>query len=290
MRFDYYRAKNTDDACKLLSEYQGNMKLIAGGTDLMVQIKEKSSKVKAMNAVLDISFLEEELRYINEDDTHVYIGALATHTDIEESVIIKKYMPFLSEACATVGSPQIRNMGTLGGSICNASPAADPLTPLIADDAQVLIKGLSGKRLVDLTAFYKDKGAVDLKQDELVMGFVVKKNLQKRRTEFIKLGRRKALAISRLNAAISVILTEEGLLEDVRIAPGCIFVIPDRVRRAEEILNGKRPSKELFKQASQLVSDEMIARTGIRWSTEYKKPAIEGLIEEALLKACEMED
>ena len=76
----------------------------------------------------------------------------------------------------------------------------------------------------------------------------------------------------------------------MRIAPGCIFVIPDRVRRAEEILNGKRPSKELFKQASQLVSDEMIARTGIRWSTEYKKPAIEGLIEEALLKACEMED
>lgn len=290
MRFDYYRAKNTDEACKLLSEYQGNIKLIAGGTDLMVQIKEKSSKTKAMDAVLDISFLQEELRYISEDDTHVYIGALATHTDIEESAVIKKYMPFLSEACATVGSPQIRNMGTLGGSICNASPAADPLTPLIADDAQIVIKGVSGKRLLALTDFYKDKGEVDLKSDELAIGFVIKKNLAQRNTEFIKLGRRKALAISRLNAAVSLILTDDGRLEDVRIAPGCIFVIPDRVRSAEDILNGKSPSKELFKKASQLVSDEMIARTGIRWSTEYKKPAIEGLIEEALLKACKMEE
>lgn len=290
MRFDYYRAKNTDEACKLLSEYQGNIKLIAGGTDLMVQIKEKSSKTKAMDAVLDISFLQEELRYISEDDTHVYIGALATHTDIEESAVIKKYMPFLSEACATVGSPQIRNMGTLGGSICNASPAADPLTPLIADDAQIVIKGVSGKRLLALTDFYKDKGEVDLKSDELAIGFVIKKNLAQRNTEFIKLGRRKALAISRLNAAVSLIITDDGRLEDVRIAPGCIFVIPDRVRSAEDILNGKPPSKELFKKAAQLVSDEMIARTGIRWSTEYKKPAIEGLIEEALLKACKMEE
>lgn len=289
-QYNYYRANSIEDVCEKLAKYKEKIRIIAGGTDIMVQIREKDQKWKDLDWLLDITSLDAELRVIREEEQKIRIGALCTHTDLERSEVIQKYLPFLGEASATVGSPQIRNRGTIGGSICNASPAADPLTPLIAADTEVVIQGLHGTRQVSLKEFYLGKGAIDLQEGEFVTAFLVEKLPAGARTAFVKLGRRKALAISRLNVSVVLCMNEAGEITEAKVAPGCIFVKPDRVAQAEELLIGKKPSKDLFAQAGKAVSDEMIKRTGIRWSTEYKQPAVEGIVEDALLKAAGMEE
>ncbi len=288
-KYNYYRAETILDVCKQLATYKEKARIIAGGTDLMVQIREQDKKWLGLECLIDITALEQELRYIKEEENNIHIGALATHTDIEESELIRTYLPFLGAASATVGSPQIRNRGTIGGSICNASPAADPLTPLVAADTRVVIQGLEKIREVKLPEFYLGKGKIDLKDGEFVREFIVQKLSKNVRTEFVKLGRRKALAISRLNVAVALVFDHQGIISEARIAPGCIFVKPDRVTKAEEVVIGKRPSEEVFQAAGKAVSEVMIERTGIRWSTEYKQPAVEGIVEDALCKAAGME-
>lgn len=281
-KYDYHRAGTMDEVCEVLARHQGKARIVAGGTDIMVQIREKDKRWKELECLLDLSFLEKELRYIREEGDKIHIGALSTHTDLERSEIIRKWIPFLGKAASTVGSPQIRNRGTIGGSICNASPAADPLTPLIALEARAVIRGRIGEREVLLRDFYVGQGKVDLKEDEFVREFVTEKLPENVVTEFAKLGRRKALAISRLNVSAALGTDEEGKINFARIAPGCIFSTPDRVESAEKLLIGRKPSEELWREAGKEVAEEMIRRTGVRWSTEYKQPAVEALVEDAL--------
>ena len=122
-----------------------------------------------------------------------------------------------------------------------------------------------------------------IQPDELLVAFEFL-SLAAWRTSFLKLGRRKALAISRMNVAAAFLL-KDGLIQEARISPGCVFRSPDRVKNAEEILLGQIVSKELFAQAGVLAAEEMIRRTGVRWSTEYKQPVLEALVERALLQA-----
>ncbi len=296
IEYKYYRAtKLADISEKLLlhsegSEQPGLVKILAGGTDLLVQIFEKDRALQNLTAVIDISSLTHALRYIREEQDHIRIGALATHTDIGESPIIAKHIPFLQDACNTVGSPQIRNKGTLGGCICNASPAADPLPPLVVAGTVVVIQGPRKTRKLSIEEFYLGKGAVSLEAGEFVKEFIVQKIPQTMNTAFIKVGRRKALAIARLNVAVAVQVHASGIIEDVRIAPGCIFIKPHRVTSAEDALFGKKAHRRVCAQAGILVGKAMIEETGVRWSTEYKLPAIEGIVEEALLRAMSKED
>lgn len=284
-QYNYERAKTIQEVCETLKKYNGHVGIVAGGTDIMVQIREKDQRWKDMECLLDISYLKKELGYIKEEGQEIHTGALNTHTELENSQIIRKYLPFLSEACSTVGSPQIRNRGTIGGSICNASPAADPLTPLIAADAEIIIVGLNGERRKALVDFYIGKGKVDLGEGEFVKGFVVQKFPEGIVTKFGKLGRRKALAISRLNVSVALKIDGAGVITFARMAPGCIFATPDKVKKAEELLVGQKVSEKLFEAAGKIVSQEMIGRTGVRWSTQYKQPAVEGIVEETLIEA-----
>ena len=284
-QYNYERAKTIQEVCETLKKYNGHVGIVAGGTDIMVQIREKDQRWKDMECLLDISYLKKELGYIKEEGQEIHIGALNTHTELENSQIIRKYLPFLSEACSTVGSPQIRNRGTIGGSICNASPAADSLTPLIAADAESIIVGLNGERRTALVDFYIGKGKVDLGEGEFVKGFVVQKFPEGIVTKFGKLGRRKALAISRLNVSVALKIDGAGVITFARMAPGCIFATPDKVKKAEELLVGQKVSEKLFEAAGKIVSQEMIGRTGVRWSTQYKQPAVEGIVEETLIEA-----
>ncbi len=269
--------------------YYGTRAAVAGGTDIMVQIHEKDRRWKNLKCLLDITYLDRELRYITEDEENIYIGSLATHTDIENSAVIKENLLFLGVASSTVGSPQIRNRGTIGGSIGNAFPASDPLPALIAADARVRLLGPEGERELLLKELYEGKGKLGLKRGELIREFRIKKLPEGSVTGFSKLGRRKALAISRLNCAAALTFDKEGRITEARISPGCIFIIPGRVERAEKLLTGEKPSEELFEAAGRAVSEVMIERTGIRWSTEYKKPAVEEIVFRALCTAAGME-
>lgn len=288
-RYDYYRARSLSDAVRVLDEFGDKARIVAGGTDLLVQIYEKDKRWKNLQCLLDITYLDRELNYITEDETSVYIGPLATHRELEESDIICRCLPYLGAAAASVGSPQIRNKGTIGGSIGNAFPASDPLPTLIASDAMIKVCGPQGERTFLLKDFYEGKGSLKLQRGEFIREFIINKFPEGTKTGFSKLGRRKALAIARLNCAAALTIDDCGMIKGARIAPGCIFILPDRVSLAEELLLGKQPSKELFEEAGKIVSDVMIERTGVRWSTEYKQPVVQEFVYRALCQAAGME-
>ncbi len=281
-KLSYLKPQTLKEALGYLNEYGAKVKPYAGGTDLMVQLREGSSRLKDVEYLMDVQALPE-LRGIEVLDDCIRIGAMTSHTEVNESEVLRKYVPFLSIASSTVGSTQIRNKGTVGGNICNASPAADTLSPFVALNARLTVVSVDGERQVMVKDAMEKAGKLKLAANEMVTCITIDR-VDDYATAFIKLGRRKALAISRMNAAVALKL-EGGVIAAARIAPGCVFSTPDRVECAEALVVGKAPSAELFEEAGKAVSEEMIKRTGIRWSTEYKKPVIEALIQRALCRA-----
>lgn len=280
---NYLKPDSLKQALEWMDQYAGKIKPLAGGTDLMVQLREEAKKLAAVEYMLDLDGLAE-LKGIDIGDKVISIGTMTTHSQVNFSPEIRKYAPFLSHACSTVGSPQMRNAGTVGGNICNGSPAADSLSPFVALNARMVLASVNGERKELVKDLYEGAGKLKLAPNEIAVRIEFDR-IDDYSTAFIKLGRRKALAISRMNAAAAIKLAADGTIEDVRLVPGCVFSVPDRVEKAEEFLRGKKPSLELFTECGKVVSGVMNDRTGIRWSTEYKQPVVEALSQRALSKA-----
>ena len=279
----YLKPDSLSEALELMERHAGKIKPYAGGTDLLVQLREGAKRLAEVEYMLDLGGLAE-LKGIQVSETTISIGAMASHTEVSQSAEILKHAPFLAAACATVGSPQIRNAGTVGGNICNGSPAADSLSPFVALNAELVILSKNGQRRVLVKDIYEGANRVSLAGNEMVTRIEFGR-IDGWRTAFIKLGRRKALAISRMNAAAAIRLDEAGNMAEVRLVPGCVFATPQRVEKAEQFLLGKKPTAELFLQCGKIVSDYMIECTGVRWSTEYKQPVVEALSQRALCEA-----
>ena len=279
-QFDYVRPKTLEEAVSLLAEGQGAYRVLAGGTDLLVQIHEKNPRWKDLKKVVDISEIPG-LSDIEVKDGAVHVGALVTHTKAEQSAILKEHAPLLADACRTVGGPQIRNKGTLGGAVGNGSPASDPMPALIALDACVVIAGGAGERQIPLAELIEKPGKTTLAADEIIREFVFPSAADKKMT-FLKLGRRKALSIARMNVSLIAKQDEDGTVSFIRIVPGAVFATPGHAEKAEALLLNQKPDADLIQQAADSVAAEMIEKTGIRWSTEYKEPVIKVLVRRAL--------
>ncbi len=278
-----YACPTTLDECLLLMKEAGAEAMpYAGGTDVMIHLRDRAACVQNIRLLVDLQKLEP-LRGIRLESGMIHLGAMTTHAEAASSALLMEHAPFLAAAAATVGSQQIRNTGTIGGNVCNGSPAADTASPLTALYAEAVVQSASGTRRVPVPELYGRSG-VTLAPSELVTEFVFP-SFAGWQTAFLKLGRRKALAISRMNVAAALELQNDGTISGARIAPGCVFRSPDRVREAEQYLIGKAPSRKLFAEAGVLSSEEMIRRTGVRWSTEYKQPVLEAIVERALLQA-----
>jgi len=277
-----YACPTTLEECLLLMKEAGAEAMpYAGGTDVMIHLRDRAACVQNIRLLVDLGKLEP-LRGIRLENGMIHLGAMTTHAEAAHSALLHEHAPFLAAAAAKVGSQQIRNTGTIGGNVCNGSPAADTASPLTALYAEAVVRSASGTRKISLPELY-GRNVTTLTPGELVTEFVFP-SFAGWQTAFLKLGRRKALAISRMNVAAALELQDDGTISGARIAPGCVFRSPDRVREAEEHLIGKAPSRALFAEAGLLSSEEMIRRTGVRWSTEYKKPVLEALVERALLQ------
>ena len=285
-KLEYFRPETLAEALDLLERHGESIRPYAGGTDLMVQLREGAKKLAATQYMMDLDKLAE-LKGIRMEGNVVSIGAMCSHTEVETSPVILAEAPCLARACSTVGSPQIRNMGTVGGNICNGSPAADSLSPFVALDTRLVIVSKNGERRELVKDMYERAGKLKFAPGELVTRLEFDR-VPGYNTAFLKLGRRKALAISRMNAAV-VLKLEDGKIHDARVVPGCVFATPDRLSAAERHVEGKAPSIALFEECGRLASEEMIARTGVRWSTEYKQPVVEALVRRALCEACGLE-
>jgi CO/xanthine dehydrogenase FAD-binding subunit len=277
-RFEYFRPQSLVEALEFLEAEGARTSLLAGGTDLM--IGARSGELKS-RFVMDVSRLDH-LRHIEKVDGLLTIGAGATFSEISNSTEVLKSAPVLARAAKSVGGPQIRNVGTIGGNVANASPAADSVPALVVLRARVHIQSLSSERtpLVDelIVAPYR----TSLRQDELIVRFLIEPIPADYRWSFQRIARRKSLAIARANVAALAKSDARGAVEDLRLCVGSILPQPARMTAAENVLKGKIPDADLVRQAAKEVSAEMIRRSGVRPTTEYKKPAVEGLVTKAL--------
>jgi len=277
--YEFLKAHSLDEALECLDSREG-VKLIAGGTDVLVDIRKENARAKGFKYLLDVSGLRE-LKFIEERCDCVAIGALSTHTMLVESPVINKYFPLLASAAKTIGSTQIRNRGTVGGNVNNASPAADLLPPLIALGAHVKLLSLKGERNLPLDEFLAGPYRTNRQSGEMMTEVCVPFLGEGYFTDFQKIGRRKAMNIARLNLAVVLKIDGETVF-DPRIVPGAATAYPIRFSKTEGTIAGKRVSEIDPAKIGETASEEMISATGIRWSTPYKRIALASLVKKAL--------
>lgn len=284
--FEYFSPASLNEACTLLSQSGNDTRILAGGTDVLVELRKPSSHSPA--SIIDISRIAM-LRGITESVDSIVIGALTTHDDVFQSKLIAQHAPLLRSAVATIGSPQIRNRGTIGGNIMNAAACADTVPPLMALNASLTLSSASGERGIPLADFFVKPYVTFARRDEILSEIRFPKLDPPMRSSFVKLGRRNALSIARLSVAVVLKINGKGLIDEARIVPGAAFPSWHRVPEAEKILLGQKPSREVFVNAGKKVSEIMISHTGRRWSTEYKEPVVAVLVRRALELCVEKE-
>ncbi|MFW6029091.1 MAG: FAD binding domain-containing protein [Halanaerobiales bacterium] len=279
LEYEFLRANNIDEAVEKLDNYK-KVKIIAGGTDILVEMHKEDIDSNEMDYLLDISNVNE-FKFIRENEKNIEIGPLTTHSELVNNKIINENYGVLAQAALTIGSTQIRNRGTIAGNIVNASPAADLLSPLIALEAKVLLKSVDGERQLSIPEFITGPYSTDLKDNELLTKIIIPKLNDKYYSIFKKVKRRKAVDIARLNMAI-VTKIENNNFEDIRIVPGSATPSPQAFSEIENLLEGKNIDNLNYDYYKEKIAEEMVAITGERWSTPYKKPAIGSILKKSL--------
>lgn len=280
----YFLPKTLGEATALLKEHQGDARIIAGGTDLVIDLKTKRKKARSL---VDLSKVEG-LREIHFAQETVSLGAMVTHTQVSRSEPIRRGIPVLSEACSSVGSPQVRNMGTLVGNVVNAMPAADGASALVALHAVAkIVDWEKHERIVPIRDLYRGVGDswIDSTREILreVQFSIPKPPFG---SAFLRLSRRRALSLPILNAAVLVRL-DPGLsiFEEVRLVIGPVAPVPFRSEKAEKILVGSETRAKVIREASLVASEESSPRSSLRAGSFYRKEMVGVLVERALCRA-----
>lgn len=264
------------EAVETFQKANGEAFYVNGGTDVMVVAREKDRFDNKLG--IDLSNLSE-LKTIRDEGDSLVIGAGCTHSQIAASLPVRRYAGVLVAASSEVGSPQIRNRGTIGGNIANASPAADTLGPLALLNARLTLLGPQGTRELPLceviTAPYRNA----LLPGELITAVRIDKLdcTQK----FFKLGRRRALAISRLTVSVAGCV-ENGKIAELRVALGSAFPRPMRFPEITNAAVGQTPTPELLRHVAEATAAKLPEIAGIRASTLYKQPVSQKLLERLL--------
>ncbi len=276
--FDYLRAATAAEAVQMLADPARVCRPLAGGTDLLV-LQHKGHA--DWDRLVDISHIAE-LRQIRETPAALVIGALATHRDVWESQLARALAPALADACHSVGSPQIRQRGTLGGNVANGAACADSMPALVCLGASARLLTPAGAQEMSVSDVVKQPGKNTLPAHALIREFLIPRPPAGSRMAHIKIGRRQAQSISRLSLACLGRLDASGRVAEIRIVPGACTPQTARFGMAEAVLLGQRPSEKLARQAGQLAAEQMIALAGRRWSTVYKEPTLAALVERAV--------
>ena len=275
----YFAPRKIEEALEILTECGKEIKVIAGGTDLLIQYYDRLYEV---NSWLDLKNIKE-LKEIKIHQNQMEIGAIVTHTQLEKSEDIKKYFPILSQAAADIGSPQIRNRGTVGGNIVNASPAGDLLAPLIAYKAK--FKLLSGKdeTLVAAENFFLGPKKTILRPDQLLTQIILPLPKKKTYGCWIKIGKRKALIIATITLALVVEMAEDNkTVKDVRTCLGSVAPTPIEIKEIRKKIVGKNFNQLDFAELGQIVEDKISPIDDIRGTREYRKDVAKNIMINAL--------
>lgn len=282
--FDYVTFDRLSETVDFLARYGDESKVIAGGTDLMIKLGSGEIKAHYIVNLLDI----EDFNRIEVHGDRISIGPTVTHTDLACSPHLNTFAPVLSQAASVIGSPQIRNLGTIGGNIGNASPAADTVPALMVLNSRIKIISRDGERWIPVAKFFLNAHQTILARDEVIAEIEVEKLPENTLFSFQRVTRRRAMDIAQMSVAVILFMDDnrERILE-ARIAPGSVTPTPVRIREAEKILEGERASDEIIESAAVEVSDKAIDETDLQWLPEYKKPALKGLVIRTIKDALE---
>jgi CO/xanthine dehydrogenase FAD-binding subunit len=282
--FEYHQPGRLGEVIEMLDPYGGRARLLAGGTDLLVNMKKKTVTPDHVVALEDIS----ELREIIDSKNRISIGSMVTAATIAQSRAMAEIFPLLSQAAGCLGSPQVRNRATIGGNLSTARPAADLPLPLLALGAQAVLESSAGKRTVSLDQFFLGPGQTVARPEEVMTAVVVDRPEPGTGGGYVKLGLRRALEISLVNVAAVITMESDGkTIKAARVALGAVAPTPVRSPRAEKALAGCRAGYDAFVRAGLEAAQDARPITDHRGSAEYRREMVAVLTRRALQQAWE---
>jgi len=274
--------RNLDEALGFLNENPTGLRIVAGGSDIIVQLRDGAIKPQRLLNILSV----EELRFVRKQDDRIHIGALATYNDITSSPLTRDHAWPLVEASKQIGAIQLQNTATLGGNLGNASPAGDSLPPLYALDAVVVTRSRAGAREIPIEEFYLSYRKTALKPNELIAEVHFKALGANDRGAYKKLGLRLANAISIVDVA--TILrgrNDEGAFDEARVALGAVAPTIRRARACERALTRRPITRDVLADVAALAMEDAVPIDDIRGSARYRKDVVASLLYEALEEA-----
>lgn len=276
---NYFAPQKIEEALETLSNYGKEIKVIAGGTDLLIQYYDRLYEISNW---LDLKNIME-LKDIRINKNKIEIGAMVSHAQLEKSEDIKEYFPVLNQAAADIGSPQIRNRGTVGGNIVNASPAGDLLAPLMAYKAKFKLLSTQGEKIVPAEEFFTGPKKTILEPAQLLTQITLPLPKKKTYGCWIKIGKRKALIIATITLALVVEMAEDNkTVKDVRTCLGSVAPTPVEIKEIREKMIGKKFNELDFNQLGQIVEDKISPIDDIRGTREYRKDVAKNIMINAL--------
>jgi len=280
--FEYVSPQSVQEACALLVQYGDSARVLAGGSDLLVKMKDGLMKPAYLVSLKNLDSLKA-IRY--ETGTGVIIGARATHNEVMNNRLLQEKYRSVCEAAHSMAADQIRNIGTVGGNLVNAVPSADLPPILIALDARARIVGSSRERTIALEDFFLGPGKTVLEKGEILAEIIIP-DQPTTGSNYIKFGLRRAGALAVAGVASSVTVSD-GTCRDVRVVLGAVAPTPMRARQAENVLRGKKISQELIDEAGRIAAAESKPISDIRGSIEYRRNLVNVLTRRSLKAAIE---
>ncbi len=271
-----------NEALTILTENK-NSHIIAGGTDIVPGLAQESNRFKNIRLLVDINRIKE-LKGITIENGIISIGTAETFSNIVCNSVVKTSLPLLAEACSTIGSVQIRNRATIGGNFVNNAPCADSVPALLVYNASVKIESSGLKRELLLADFLSGPYITQLKENEIVTSINIPVPVKHYGGSFYKLGRRRAVAISRITLALLLSIKDKKI-DEIRIASGAVTPIGTRFADLEMLFAGKEISGEMIKSLSAELGENILKVTGLRWSSEYKIPVVQQVFYQMLHNA-----
>jgi len=279
-RFDYAKPKGIEEALSLLgSDDEGEVRVFAGGTDVIPKLKGRLSKIPKV--LVDLKGVSE-LRFLTYDEgSGLRIGALATISEVAHAPFVKEQFAVLSQAAHAIASTQIQNRGTIVGNICNAVPSADSAPALLCLGAEVVCLSKTGERAVKIEEFFTGPNKTILRPGEIVKEIRVPKMPDRSKGLYLKLSPRSKMDLAVVGVGVTVV-REDGVLKDVKIGLGAVAPTPIRARKAERALLGAKADEEVISRAAKLASEESKPIDDHRASAEYRRMMVEVLVGRAI--------
>lgn len=265
MSCDYIAAKTIEEAISALQSNDG-AKLIAGGTDILIRMRSGKEKPSVL-----VDIAPTGLNYITQSEGFIHIGAMARMTDVNENSLFgEEPYDLLRRAAGRVGSWQTRNLATLAGNICTGISSADTAVALLVLDASIRIAGKNGERTIPASEFFLAHRKIAINRDEMVVEALIPLYKGRWGSYFEKIGKRKELFISVLNIAVAACTHSDGRIQTIRVAMGTVAPIPKRLCKTEAYLADKYPSEEVFRNACEIMQNEISPRSSVHCSREYR--------------------